>query len=357
MTDNSEIKEKIRQLKEQGETVYSISRLNTLDSCPWEYWQTYKEHLDSKANIYSFAGSKIHSCLEDIQNDKEVDFEKEFKNMLEEADFLDINFPSDSIKEKWVKNMEFFIKEYKKPTFRKVDTEKLFLIKIGDNHYLQGIIDLLIYNEDSTISIIDYKTSSKYSNAELKEKGRQLILYGMAMESLGYQVKSIAWNMLKYVKISYKLKNGKTRETIAERGYVVEKLKSDITKTLKDNSLLNEFEIEQLVDKAIKENSFDCLPDYIQNKYTIEDYIHEYDFSEENKKDLIDFINAKIDDIERHDNDIEWFDPKEINISTEFYCKNLCGHRDKCEFYLEYQEIMDMYAENKENNIDFDDLF
>lgn len=81
----------------------------------------------------------------------------------------------------------------------------MFLIEIN-SHYLQGIIDLLIYNEDGTVSIRDYKTSSKFANADLEEKGRQLILYGLAMEQLGYKVKDLAWEMLKYVEISYKLK-------------------------------------------------------------------------------------------------------------------------------------------------------
>ena len=47
------------------------------------------------------------------------------------------------------------------------------------------------------------------------------------MEQMGYKVKDLAWEMLKYVEISYKLKNGKIRNTIAERGYILEKLKSE----------------------------------------------------------------------------------------------------------------------------------
>ena len=38
-----EVKEKIKELRDKGIPIYSISRLNTVDNCGWEYWQTYME--------------------------------------------------------------------------------------------------------------------------------------------------------------------------------------------------------------------------------------------------------------------------------------------------------------------------
>ena len=140
-----------------------------------------------------------------------------------------------------------------------------------DGGDLQGIIDLLIYNEDGSVSIRDYKTSSKFTNSDLEEKGRQLILYGLAMEQLGFQVKDLAWEFLKYVDISYTLKNGKIRTTTAERGFIIEKLKTDITKELKALKQYTDLEIEIMVDTAIEENSFEHLPPSIKDKYTIKD--------------------------------------------------------------------------------------
>ena len=96
-----DIKEKINKLKEEGYTIYSISRLNTVDECGWEYWQTYKEHLASKDNIYGFTGTRIHKCLEDIQNGIKVDFPKEVDKMLAEAQMLDITFPTENIETKY----------------------------------------------------------------------------------------------------------------------------------------------------------------------------------------------------------------------------------------------------------------
>lgn len=343
------VQEKIKQLKNQDIPIYSISKLNTMDECLWSYWLTYMEHLPSKENIYTFAGTKIHSCLEKIQNGEKVNFKKEFQEMLEDAQILGIDFPNENIKTKWVKNIQCFIEGYNRPDYKKFETEKLFLIKIHD-YYIQGIIDLLIYNDDGTVSIIDYKTSSKFSNSELKSKGRQLVLYGMAMEQLGYKVKSIAWNMLKYCKISYPLKNGKIRETIAERGYVLEKLKSDIIKEMKNFPEYDDFTAEGMIAQACEDNSFDGLPLKIKEKYRIEDYIAEYDFSEENKKDLENFVKAKVGDIEQFSGEKEWWEPKELTPYNTFFCENLCSFSDNCEYYQEFKEILEAPKEDKEDN-------
>lgn len=342
------VNEKIKELKNKGIPVYSISRLNTVDNCGWEYWQTYMEHLTPKDNIYSFTGTRIHKCLEDLQNGLTLNFPEEIEKILNEAKLLDIKFPNEKIEDKWVKDIMYFANHYNLPNYKKTDTEKKFLIKINDS-YLQGIIDLVIYNDDGTVSIRDYKTSSKFSNSDLEEKGRQLILYGLAMEELGYKVKDLAWEMLKYVEISYKLKNGKTRTTIAERGFIVDKLKSDITKELKSLKKYTELEIEEIVDNAIEKNSLDLIPDNIKDKYTIKDYICYYDFTDERINETKSFVKAKIDEIEQFEDDISWWEPKEITPYNSFYCENLCNHREDCEFFLDFKERQQILEEEKED--------
>lgn len=342
------INDEIKKIKQEGKTIYSISRLNTVDNCGWEYWQTYMEHLPSKDNIYGFTGTRIHKCLEDLQNGKKINLSQEIENILSEAKLLDINFPNDNIKDKWIKDIMYFANNYQSPNYKKTETEKQFLIKL-DGNYLQGIIDLIIYNDDGTISIRDYKTSSKFSNADLEEKGRQLILYGIAMEQLGYKIKDLAWEMLKYVEISYQLKNGKTRTTIAEKGFIVEKLKSDITKELKVMKKYTDLEIENMVDEAVESNSLENMPDNIKYKYTIKDYICYYDYTEERKQETRNFIKAKIEEIEQFEDDISWWEPKEITPYTSFYCENLCNHRDNCGYFQDFKEIQEMLNEEDEN--------
>ena len=341
-----EIKDKIDQLRKEGKTIYSISRLNTVDECGYSYWLTYHEHELSEENIYGFAGTRIHKCLENIQNGIKIDFSKEVENIFEDAKFLNLDFPTESIGNKWKADIRCFARDYIAPKYNKVETEKLFLYDL-DGRYLQGIIDLLIYNEDGTVSIRDYKTSSKFTNSSLEEKGRQLILYGLAMEQMGFKVKDLAWEFLKYVDISYTLKNGKIRTTTAERGFIIEKLKTDITKELKALKQYTDLEIEIMVDTAIEENSFEHLPPSIKDKYTIKDCVMYYDFSEENKKETKAFIKAKVDEIERFKDEESWWEPKEINAGTSFFCQNLCGFSNKCQAFQDYTEMKTAYEENK----------
>ena len=169
------------------------------------------------------------------------------------------------------------------------------------------------------------------------------------MEQMGYKVKDLAWEMLKYVEISYKLKNGNIRTTIAERGFILEKLKADITKELKALKQYSELDIEMMVDEAIENNSFDNLPSSIKEKYTISPYICYYDFSAERKIETQLFIEAKINEIEQFEKDKSWWEPKEITPYTSFYCGNLCGFRDICQYYQDYLEMQKMFEEEKED--------
>ena len=102
-----------------------------------------------------------------------------------------------------------------------------------------------------------------------------------------------------------------------------------------------------MVDTAIEENSFEHLPPSIKDKYTIKDCVMYYDFSEENKKETKAFIKAKVDEIERFKDEESWWEPKEINGGSEFFCTNLCGFSDRCEAYQDYIERKRMYEDSK----------
>lgn len=346
--DNLSPYDKVKYLKENNIEIYSISKLNTLEECYHEYWLTYIKKKPGIDNIYGFLGSKVHSILENKVNGQEIDFAKQLEEDFAEAEFLGFNFPTEQIGDKWKKDMLSFASTYQTPIYKKYETEKLFLFEL-DNKFVQGIIDLLIYNDDGTVSIVDYKTSGKFANKDLIIKGRQLILYGLAMEQLGYKVKDLAWNMLKYVKINYKLKNGKTRETIAERGFIVEKLQNDIKKELA-NLGYSEFDIESLILTGVESNDLTVFPKSIQDKYTIEDYIIYYDFSDKNKTELRTFIEVKIDEIEQLKDKEDYWEPIEINKWNEFYCSNLCSRKNYCEAWLKYKENQDRLLEEEFND-------
>lgn len=69
---------------------------------------------------------------------------------------------------------------------------------------------MIIHNIDGTVTVIDYKTSSKYSGQDLKKNANQLLLYAIALEQEGYVVREVSWLMLKYCTVAGK-RNGSTK--------------------------------------------------------------------------------------------------------------------------------------------------
>ena len=75
---------KLFELKEKNIPVYSVSRLETYNTCKYKYYKTYVMQSKEKSeNIYSVLGSKVHSLLEKQfilkrnKSKEEIDFSKE----------------------------------------------------------------------------------------------------------------------------------------------------------------------------------------------------------------------------------------------------------------------------------------
>lgn len=268
---------------------------------------------------------------------------------------MDINFPSDKIRDKWIANMKDFVSTFKKPKwFDNAESEIQFLYEI-DKCYLQGFIDIVEFLDDGYINILDWKTSSKFAKKDLVEKGRQLIIYGIAMEQLGYKINSIGWYMLKYCVVSWHLKNGKIKEKVCERGFWISEIKNEIIKDLKELNY-DDFDIELILDKAIEINDIKLLPQQIQDKYSVKDYIQYYDYTQENINECKEFILNRIQEIEDNSkNELYWL-PKEIDYSNCFYCENLCNQRKKCEYIENYHKKIKELRESLEVKDDFDNL-
>lgn len=200
------INEKLKELYDNDIPVYSISRLDTINNCMYEAYKTYIKHEKGLQNVYALLGGKIHDVLEAIVNNNATkdDLLPAMNAELEDLEMMNLEFPKDrnggdSIKEGWVTNITHFCNTYEAPA-GKFDTEQFFLYKTPKGRFLQGYIDLLQKNEDGTISIFDYKTSSMYKGEDIKAHGRQLITYALAKEQEGYKVDKVAWIFLKYVK-------------------------------------------------------------------------------------------------------------------------------------------------------------
>ena len=270
-------------------TVYSFSRLKLFNECRHAYFLTYVLKCDKKPNIYSEIGTIIHEVLEDVQGGKDIPVEERiemFEDKVDECKIFGIEFVNEKIEEKYVENIKHCLRNFKPLQGVRFEIEKEIKLELGSS-VLTGFIDLVIHNEDGTVSVIDFKTSSKYAKKDLPKNANQLIIYGLALEQMGYVVRDVKWMMLKYVTVK-----GKRGNKMIER------------RELEDGQ---EFE--------------DCFVEYPYNAIS--------------KMECVDWIEETIDEIESLTKYDTW-EHKDINRGTSFYCSNICSCCGKCEALKDY---------------------
>lgn len=362
--------EELEKLFEDGKQVYSHSKLSSIDNCLYGAYLTYIKHEKGVNNVYGICGSRIHDVLQWICDGDmtEKDLLPALEQELQDMDMLGINFPKDrnggdSIRDGWYTNMKHFCQNFIRPNGKFI-TEKFLLLKVDDEHYLQGYCDLIkvIDKDKKIVSVYDWKTSSQFSSADLLHHGRQLVIYQMALEQLGYTVKECAWIMLKYCSIQYigKKRSNSKKETliekICERKNIIKELKNDIEGRLFDLGL-NEIDIEILLNEAEKNNSLDGLPDEIKNRYKIIPYVRKYEVTDELKQECLDYIKNTSNLWESLNGEENSYPPRKFTKITKsgkevddtFFCSNLCNHKN-CPHIKKY-------FDTKVNNSEDDNLF
>lgn len=302
---------------------YSHSRLQNFNQCKRGYYYTYINKKPQKAGIYSMLGTACHTSLERLYDGTDEELNKSiFDEEFLKAELFGINFPKSKydIKGGYQKDIHSFYSVYKK---NKTDGEFIselgFILKLDDNHYEIGYIDLLILNKDGTADIIDFKTSSTFDNNHTIEAGRQLVLYKMAIEQLyNIKVNTVSWEMLKYVDV--KIGNNKTKQALKGRSWVKEC--SSQIKTLMKREGIDETFIPIYINRCIMDNDLNSLPQNIKDKIQVNIHRRYYDVTKEVREEFINYTNNTIKEIENMDttNESLW----EVNID-DFFCCNLCS--------------------------------
>lgn len=362
--------EKLNELFSQGKNVYSISKLNAIDGCLLEAYYSYvaKPRPKRMQNIYGIMGGEIHEVLEKIYNGESTSDEllPAMQRELEDADLVGVDFPKDmkggtSIRDNWVKDMTHFCNNFEMIPGDNFSTEELIIMKINDDRYMQGYIDLIsVIDEDKkVIDIYDFKTSGKFKSSDLTHHGRQLVLYGLAKESEGYKIGRVGWAMLKYIKVrfdGYKRANSKKKtqiEKVIQRSKIAKELKSVVEDMLYEAGY-DEITAEIILNDFIDTNDINVLPYDIAKNFEFEQYIEYYDYNDDTKAEVLDYINRKADEFEGLlDQGKSAWTPVEITEKNSFYCFNLCAHRDKCEQLQRYRAEF----EKEEEKSEYDDLF
>ncbi|EGT3606862.1 RecB family exonuclease (plasmid) [Clostridium perfringens] len=337
------------ELKEEnkGLPVYSFSKLSTYHHCKYAYFLQYIKKIKGRQNVYGATGESAHNASQDlvkglINNDEAYD---RFMTELEETlDILGLNFPTEKSATNYKECVGDFILRYN-PKHDKYDIERGFDIKVGDsNSVMLGFIDLIYWNEDGSIDVVDYKTSSLFSKKDFEEKKMQLLAYAYALKKEGFRINRLYFNMLKYCYIEWDEINSKKQlvhKTLkSDRNTIGEKFKNSAKRLFKKLGI-DDIESEMRIEKMIKTNILD--DELVENhKIKITDYYVDVPFDDKDIEEFITWFQDTVKDINERCINLDKENPEDINFppinidkGSEFFCNILCGQN--CKYFNEYK--------------------
>lgn len=361
-------------MKKYGvDRLWSWSRFDSYLVSKYCYYLKYIKNVpeDRTDCIYTVTGGLSHTILERFYGG-EIEYEdmsEEFEDawttaMISELKF-DRNDPDKNKKigDKYYKDLQHFFKNHVPISANKIEIERFISVLVGKNVF-QGYIDTLYKDKNGNFVILDWKTSTKFTNKNLEEKTGQLIVYAMGLHQLGvpYDKIKVCFDFLKYVDIDCMQANGKWTTRSIERFEIGDKLQTSVKMWLK--KLGYEDQLEEYLDKLYQTNSIDCLPDDVKEKYMVHDCVLYVDVTQ----DLIDKWNTKIvntiDEIIDRENQYNtmimidsdeaekiWFDSMEEVEAQNYYFGVLCGY--SANLHKPYKIYLEKLEKDKENN----DLF
>lgn len=365
----------------------SWSKYHCYKQDKWEAFLKYVLHEkeDRTNGIYAVSGGYCHDIIEKLYSG-EIEY-KDMINMYEDS-LLTMNIAelkydrndtekNEKIANKYESCIRHFFKNHNviKQPHR---IEHFITIKITDDIVLQGYIDFLFTekytdengNEKTRIRIVDWKTSTRYSGKKIDSECGQLVIYAEGIrQALDIPLEDIIceWNFLKYVTVTYEQKNGKKKDRYIERNVIGESLVNTAKMWLKEFGYEND--IELYIDKMIMDNSIECLPKEVRDKFEIKDCYVQVSLSEEKidelKSDIADTIH-EFRDKEREyketkDEMLFWQD---VTDEDAFRLATLSGYSRSLhkpyDVYLKEKEMFQTNIEDSndeiENNTEEDDL-
>lgn len=348
--------------------LWSWSRIQSYITSHYEYYLRYVLHKkeDISNCAYAPCGSLAHDCLERYYNG-EITHEQMLENFedgwLTNIDIADLKFDrndsdkNESIKKKYRYDIEHFLKNHNRIA-DKVITEKFVTAKIG-NHVLQGYIDAVYKDEDGNFCIIDFKTSTKFSNKNLDEKSGQLTVYAIALTQMGvpFDKIRIGFNMLKYCTMEYQQKNGAIKTRDVERYKIGESLQTNAKMWLKDAGYSQD-DIDEYLKILIDTNDINILPEEVRSKYKMLDCFVWVPLTQQLVDKWTEDIVSTIDEIlsveEQYNqtrDEMLWWDDDEHVKNESFYFATLSGY--SASLHKPYAQYLDSLEAQKSG----DDLF
>jgi len=199
--------------------IYSHSRLNTFEQCPFKYKLKYINKVKSEIpdTVETFLESRVHETLEKLY----TDLEHQKKNTVEGL----IQYYQSQWKKHWSEDILIVKKQYPMENYQKmgeqyikdyythyfpfdqnktIAIEDRIIIDLDESgeYRLQGYIDRLSERENGHYEIHDYKTNSRLPTPGHIKNDRQLALYAIGVKNQYPNVKDVQliWHFLKFNK-------------------------------------------------------------------------------------------------------------------------------------------------------------
>lgn len=344
--------------------IYSWSKYNAYKTDTYGYFLKYilKTPEDRNDSIYASMGSASHDAIESFYKNEvnKAEMAEKFEEKLFEYTIAGLKYDrsdddkNTSIGNKYEECLRHFFINHKK-----IDGEvklEMFVPAKINNIMMQCYIDFIhteIKDNKKYLYITDWKTSTVYKGEKYEKEKGQLILYGLAIhQKLKIPLNQIIvrWAFLKYVNVDCIQANGKSKTRTIERNDIGNSLSSSAKMWLKKSELeLSEEEINNYLEKIVKENSIDYLPKDVKNKFEIRDCYVDVPLTEESIKELTDEIIRTVEEIKIKECDYNttkdekvWW--QEVTDKESYFMNNLSGYSAKLHKpYKEYLESRDMF--------------
>lgn len=324
-----------------GKNIWSYSKLGSYVNCPYGYYLNYLATPKPKSiqNVYSYMGTICHDIAEELQLGN-ITIEqglKEFDKRVKEMEMDGFYFGRKVEKDNYFYSVLDYIKNFKAEVGN-VKVEQKEFLEIDENNVLMMFIDLIVKLDENTLGVYDYKTSSEFKKDDMQKHGRQLIIYALTLSRKYKKYKNfkLAWLMIKYYHVTYN-----KRKKQVYRAKLVSTYQKQIIKELMKLGM-SELEANNIYVEALSTNT---LPSEIAHLFSIEPCVVEWEFSQENIDETLEYLNTTIEsaltDTEFKPRDL---DPEDSN----HFCRALCGQRENCKYLKELDN-------NKFNMLDLDD--
>lgn len=331
--------------------LWSFSKFDSYRTSQYEWMLKYIKRLpenNETVSAYAPLGGAVHDIIERLYEEK-----IQYEDMLEEfedawtanIEVVEAVFDrsdtlkNDNIKNKYYADISHFFNNYNKLPYKMLN-EQFVTIKITDDIVMQGYIDAIYKNEDGIYTIVDYKTSSKYTGKATNDHAAQLVLYAEALRQRGVPKDNIrvCWNFLKYCTVECEQVNGNIKERIIERYEIGAKLKTAAKTWLK--KLGHEDDMDMYLENLVETNDLYSLPEDVAEKFKIKDcYVYVDDiwgFYKTLREEIIETVNEinrktfKYNELMKDGKEEEaerlFWDDEESLKAQSYYYNNLCGY-------------------------------